>query len=299
MPLSQRVLLEASDTQTVRGQPAPTIGLACLKACQHASQPPDHDSCDVGICAHHCGDHGSIENGHGCITLRSDRSARELCRALFKCAWIECDDMELSLPPCCRGLPCRTISNSPDRNKVRKARAPCSTSVEGQSRASERASRAPAVERGLKGSAAIRSSTRQLAGRAVAAGRAFGSYRNSSRPRWRRWRGDTRICILTIRRTQPQCQGWGRGFKSHRPLQFFCKDSHSGFGGRTAYPRAGDELKIDLATLQGLTRLRDPGRSRRGRRLRHRSPPPPYALLLAALRRHYPRYLCRLLALPL
>ena len=80
---------------------------------------------------------------------------------------------------------------------------------------------------------------------------------------------------------------------------FSAKDSHSGFGRRTASPRAGDESKIDLATLQGLTRLRDPGRSRRGRRLRHRSRPPPYALLLAALRRLYPRCLCRLLALPL
>jgi len=31
------------------------------------------------------------------------------CRAVLDCVWIECDDMELSLPPCCRGLLCRTI----------------------------------------------------------------------------------------------------------------------------------------------------------------------------------------------
>src|SRR6476620_7967256 len=44
------------------------------------------------------------------------------CRALFDCVWIECDDMELSLPPCCRGLLWRTISNSPDGKKARKSK---------------------------------------------------------------------------------------------------------------------------------------------------------------------------------
>src|SRR6476646_10218779 len=43
------------------------------------------------------------------------------CRALFDCVWIECDDMGLSLPPCCRGLLCRTISNSLDGQKARKS----------------------------------------------------------------------------------------------------------------------------------------------------------------------------------
>ena len=41
---------------------------------------------------------------------------------------------------------------------------------------------------GVEESAATRLSTRRLAGRAAAAGRAFGSYRDSSPPRWRRWR---------------------------------------------------------------------------------------------------------------
>ena len=47
---------------------------SCLKACPQASQPSDHDGRDVGNYAHHCGDHGLIENGHG-ATLLSDGSA--------------------------------------------------------------------------------------------------------------------------------------------------------------------------------------------------------------------------------
>ena len=41
-------------------------------------------------------------------------------RALFDCVWIECEDMEFSLSPCCRGLLCPTISNPRDSKKARK-----------------------------------------------------------------------------------------------------------------------------------------------------------------------------------
>ena len=73
--------LEAFEAQTVRGQ---TGGRTCLKACPQASQPPDHDGRDVGNCAHHCGDHGLIENGHGCTPLPSDGSARAVVQSAIR-----------------------------------------------------------------------------------------------------------------------------------------------------------------------------------------------------------------------
>src|SRR5207342_3074869 len=54
------------------------------EACPQASQPPRHDGRDVGNCAHHCGDHGLIENGHGCTTLPSDGSPRGVVQSIIR-----------------------------------------------------------------------------------------------------------------------------------------------------------------------------------------------------------------------
>jgi hypothetical protein len=100
----------------VRGQTGTPLGRTCLKACPQASQPPDHDGRDVGNYAHHCDDHGLI----AAPPCRPTEARGLSCRALFDCVWIECDDMELSLSPCCRGVLYQTISQLRDGKKARK-----------------------------------------------------------------------------------------------------------------------------------------------------------------------------------
>jgi hypothetical protein len=51
-----------------------------LKARPPASQPPDHDGCNVGNCDHHCRDYGLIEKSDGRGSARGIvQSAIRLC----------------------------------------------------------------------------------------------------------------------------------------------------------------------------------------------------------------------------